>query len=151
MVRLGVLLSALLLTGCVDRRFVIESTPPGAQVLRNGQLVGFTPADDHFVYNGVYEFTLIKDGYETLHVKEKIRPPWYEIPGLDFFTENIVPYRFRDVRRLHFQMQPLRQVPPDEVLQHATPLREQARQIGDPGPLPPEPVPVRAPVVGGGG
>ena len=150
MLRLGVLLSALLLTGCVERRFVIESMPPGAQVLRNGQPIGFTPADDHFVYYGTYEFVLIKDGFETLHVKEKIRAPWYQIPGLDFFFENVVPYTFHDVHRLRFQMQPLRQVPPDQVLQKATQLRGQGRLIGDPGPTPPDPVPVRGTVLGGG-
>src|SRR5262249_58004588 len=66
--RLGVLLSAALLTGCVERRFVIESVPPTAQVLRNGQPIGFTPVDSEFIYYGKYNFTLIKDGYETLHV-----------------------------------------------------------------------------------
>lgn len=141
--RLAILLSATLLTGCVERRFIIESAPPGAQVLHNGQVIGQTPVDEAFVYYGLHDFTLVKDGYETLHVKEKVRSPWYEFPGLDFFSENIVPYKFRDVRRLRYQMVPLKQVPPDGVLRRATDLREQGRRIGDAPLTPPPAVPPR--------
>src|SRR5262245_2487854 len=57
-----------LLTGCVDRRFVVTSDPPRALVLRNYQPIGAAPADDHFVYYGKYHFTLIKHGYHTLQI-----------------------------------------------------------------------------------
>jgi hypothetical protein len=137
--RIGFLVLAALSAGCVERRFVIESNPPAAQVFRNGQSIGFTPCDDAFVYYGEYEFTLVKDGYETLKVRPKIRSPWYEIPPLDFFAENIWPFKVRDVRRLKFQMQPLRTVTPDEVLRRAEQLRIRGRQIGD---IPAPPLPV---------
>jgi hypothetical protein len=146
--RLGVLLSATLLTGCVERRFVIESLPPSVQVLHNGQDIGHTVVDEPFVYYGYHEFTLIKDGYETLHVKEKVRPPWYEYPGLDFIFENLIPYTFHDIRRLQYQMQPLRPVPPELVLPRALQLQEQGRQIGDAPPVPPESVPAGGVVIG---
>jgi hypothetical protein len=138
---LGVLLSATLLTGCVERRFVIESVPPGAQVLHNGREIGHTVVDEPFVYYGMHDFTLIKDGYETLHIKEKVHPPWYEYPGLDFIFENLIPFPFRDIRRLQYQMQPLHPVPPEVVLPRAIQLQQQGRQIGDAPPTPPEPVP----------
>ncbi len=144
---LFILLGAALFTGCVDRRFVIETALPGvpqdgqAQVFRNGQLVSFSPADDAFVYYGKYDFTLIKDGYETLHVRENVRAPWYEIPPFDFIAENIVPWKIRDVRRLRYEMKPLQTTHPEDVLQHATPLREEARGLGvalpTPHPVPP--------------
>src|SRR5437660_464634 len=63
---LGAVTLAALLTGCVDRRYVVTSDPPGALVLRNGQPIGATPADGHFVYSGHYPFTLLRDGYQTL-------------------------------------------------------------------------------------
>ena len=64
--KIGFFLSlAVFLTGCVDRRFVVTTDPPGALVLRNNAPIGFAPADDHFTYYGNYHFTLIKDGYET--------------------------------------------------------------------------------------
>jgi PEGA domain len=125
------LLACSLLTGCVERRFVIESVPPGAQVLRNGKPVGFTPCDDSFVYYGKYHFSLIKDGYETAQVIQAVPTPWWQIPPLDFITENVLPWKFRDIRRFNYQMQPLRAVNSNEVLQRATQMRVQGKQIGE--------------------
>jgi len=131
----GVLACASL-SGCVERRFVIESLPPGAQVLRNGQSIGFTPADDSFVYYGKYDFTLIAAGYETLHVVQPVRAPWWEIPPLDFITENLIPFKIRDIRRFRYEMQPLQAVAPADVLQRGEGLRGQSQGLGDPRPVP---------------
>ena len=143
------LLSTALLSGCVERRFVVETVIPGvpqdgqAQVLHNGHPIGISPADDSFVYYGKHQLTLVKDGYQTLHVEERLRAPWYEFPPLDFIAENIVPWKIRDVRRLRYTMQPLQATPPESVRDHATPMRERARLLGDPAP--PRPVPKLAP------
>jgi hypothetical protein len=144
------LLGAALLSGCVERRFVIESVPSGAQVLRNGQPIGFTPVDDAFVYYGKYDFTLIKDGFETLHATEKISAPWYEIPPFDFISENLVPWKIHDVRRLRYQMNPLQATRFEDVLQRGQQLREQGRLIGDRPyvPRPVQPPPAAVPAVG---
>jgi hypothetical protein len=104
----GALIGVALLTGCVDRRFVIETDPPGAVVLRNGKTLGGpTPADDQFDFYGIYHFTIFKDGYETLQADQNVPAPWYEYIGLDFFSENLWPWTVHDVRRLRFQLQPL--------------------------------------------
>src|SRR4051812_1416091 len=85
--------------GCVERRFVIDSEPPGAMVLdENNRLIGFTPVDKPFVYYGKYQFKLVKDGYETLTVTEDVVVPWFERFPLDFFTENLLPINIRDIR-----------------------------------------------------
>jgi hypothetical protein len=120
-------------SGCVERRYVVTSDPPGALVLRNGNALGPTPVDDFFIYYGEYELTLIKDGYETLRVKVKIDPPWYEYPGLDFISENLFPYTIRDIREggnFHFQLQPLQAVHPDDVLRRANELRGRGATLG---------------------
>ena len=44
------------ISGCVDRRFVIESDPPGAIVYLNDKWVGPTPVDQSFTYYGKYRF-----------------------------------------------------------------------------------------------
>jgi hypothetical protein len=142
----GILAAVGMLTGCVERRYVITSDPPTAIVLENGKPVGATPVDGSFVYYGTYDFTLIRDGYETLHVHQPIKTPWYEIPPLDFLTENLIPYRFKDVRTFHYQMQPLQAVRSDQVLNRAEQLRERAaavsaqsangRQVPQPPPSP---------------
>src|SRR5258707_785273 len=115
----AVLLLVALNVGCVERRFVITSDPPGALVYRNGVPLGTTPVDDSFVYYGTYEFTLVRDGYETLVVRQKIDTPWYEFPGVDFLSENLWPFEVSDVRRLHFTLQPASKDRADEVLQQA--------------------------------
>src|SRR4051812_18706325 len=116
--------------GCVERRFVIESDPPGALVLVNGQPLGATPCDGHFVYYGNYNFTLIKDGYETLQVEECFRTPWYEYYPLDFLSENLWPGKIEDVRRPRaYQLQPKAQPRADELLGQAEQFRNKGRSI----------------------
>src|SRR5438046_8549070 len=85
------------LPGCVERRYVIESDPPGALVLVNGQPIGTTPVDGYFVYYGNYNFTLIKDGFQTKQVSQRIASPWYEYTPLDFISENLYPGKLEDV------------------------------------------------------
>ena len=111
--------------------------------MRNGDPIGAAPADDHFVYYGNYHFTLIKDGYQTLQVDQEISTPWYEYIPLDFFSENIVPWRIQDVRRFHFRLEPIRTVTTDELLNRAQNLRNRGQSIAATAP----PAPVPAPAV----
>src|SRR3954465_11411233 len=85
-------------TGCVTRRVLITSDPPGAIVYRNGQYLGPTPVEEPFVYYGKYRYRLVRAGYEPLDVTQDLAAPWYELPGVDFVSENLIPYPFRDVK-----------------------------------------------------
>jgi PEGA domain len=123
---------AALTSGCVDRRFIIESDPPGAIVYVNGKLVGATPADLPFTYYGTYRFVFVRDGYETLTVDECISPPWYEYFPLDFFAENLLPYTLRDVHDIRKPLQAMVVVPPEDILRRAEQLRAQGKSIGVP-------------------
>jgi hypothetical protein len=118
-----------LASGCVERRYVITTEPPGAKVLRNGQDLGTAPADDHFVYYGNYHFTLIKDGYEIQQIDQNIPTPWYEYPVLDFFSENIIPWKIRDVHRFHYTMQPVQNPNIKDVLDKAEKLQNHGRSL----------------------
>jgi hypothetical protein len=129
------------LTGCVERRFVVNSDPPGALVLRNGKPIGFAPADDHFVYYGTYHFTLIKDGYATLQVDQKITRPWYEYFPLEILSEIFWPFRIEDVRHFSYHLEPLPGVRPDELLNHAQVLRNRGKTLGPGAPLSQPPPP----------
>src|SRR5262245_23240990 len=96
-----------LLAGCVERRYVvIMPDQPGAIVYENGQPIGAAPADHSFVYPGTYHFTIVRDGYQTLQIDQCIAPRWYEYPGIDFITENLIPWTFHDVREFKYYMQP---------------------------------------------
>ena len=135
---LGVAACAGLLSGCVEQGFVVTTDPPGAVVLRNGHPLGQSPVDDHFVYYGVYHFTIILDGYETLQVDQDITIPWYEYFPLDFFSEDVIPWKIRDVRHFHYKLQPRRMVNTDELLKDADNLRNRGISIrpADSNPLP---------------
>jgi hypothetical protein len=125
------------LTGCVERRFVITSDPPGAMVYdEKGLPMGPTPVDRQWLYNGKYRFTLVRDGFEPLVAEQQVEARWYQYWPIDFFAENVVPYTFRDIRRFHYQMQPMRIFPAEEVLQQGEALRSRGQTIGLPLPDP---------------
>jgi hypothetical protein len=133
----AVLLAACLLSGCVERRFIITSNPPGATVYREGMQLGVTPVDDPFVYYGDKQYTLVLDGFETLKVNQPAPVPWYQIPPLDFASENLWPFKIRDIRRPEpYQLQPLQSPNPNQVVDRAQQLRNSGRAIGEPPTLP---------------
>jgi hypothetical protein len=109
--------------GCVQRRMTIRTNPPGAQVYIDNQEIGRTPVSTDFVYYGRRDIRLVKDGYETLSVKQPVWAPWYEWPGLAFVAENVWPGEIRDERRFDFQMQPAMVVPSQTLLTRAEELR----------------------------
>lgn len=136
----AVVLAAGLLAGCVERRYVVNSEPPGAAVLRNGRPLGAAPADDHFLYYGNYHFTLVKDGYQTLQVDQPIKAPWYEYAPLDFVSENLIPWKITDRREFTYQLQPLQLPNTQELLNQAEMLRQRGQALTPPeGPAPSTP------------
>jgi hypothetical protein len=127
---IGFLLLAAPLSGCVERRFIVDTDQPMTVVLvNNDQLGGQTPADGFFTYYGKYHFTLVKDGYQTQQVEQDITPPWYQYPGIDFFAENVWPFMIRDTRHFYYQMQPLQTPNIDEVRARAAQLRARGAAI----------------------
>jgi hypothetical protein len=121
-----------LMSGCVERRFVIESTPPGAKVYVNNRAVGYTPVDVPFTYYGKYLIQLELDGHQTLIKEQDVSAPWYEFPPFDFFAENLYPFKIDDVQRLHYDMAPLQRPNLDELRQQAEDLRQKGRALPEP-------------------
>jgi hypothetical protein len=91
------------------------------------QQIGATPCSVSFTYYGTRKIQLIKDGFKTITVLEKISAPWYEIPPLDFFSENVYGGELRDERVVDFQMEPETIPPTNELMQRAEALRTSAR------------------------
>lgn len=123
-------------TGCVRRRLTVRTSPPGAQVFVDDQEIGASPASTSFVYYGTRKITVIKDGYETTTLYEKISAPWYEYPPIDFVSENLWPFETRDERVVDVQLLPQQVVPEDQLLNRADLLRNNAangQTIGLPG------------------
>ncbi len=114
---------ALAGSGCVERRMIIRTNPPGALAYVDDNEVGLTPVAISPIYYGSRKIRLVKDGCETQEFIQSVPPPWYEIPPLDFFSENVVPGKIRDVRTYDYQLYPQTVVPQEDLLTRAESLR----------------------------
>lgn len=124
--RRSLLLLVLLVSvsiGCVRRRMTVRSNPPGALVFIDGQEIGRTPVATPFTYYGTRNFRLVKDGYETISVNQQFQAPWYQVPPIDFVSENMVAREIRDERIVDFELVPKANISPGDVLIHADQLR----------------------------
>jgi len=124
---LVLLLVFLTAPGCVRRRLTVRTNPPGALVYVDNQQIGTTPCSVDFTYYGTREIRMVKPGYETLTVNQPIPTPWYETPGIDFISENLVPLKIRDNRNVAFNLSPQRLVPNEELIGRGQQLRAQAQ------------------------
>ncbi len=122
------LVGLLLLPGCVRRRLMVRSNPPGAMVYVDNQLIGATPCATDFIYYGTREIRLVKAGFETLTLNQPIPAPWYQYPVLDFVSENLVPTKIQDFRTLSYDLVPQVIVPTEQLLGRAEELRQSTLQ-----------------------
>jgi hypothetical protein len=120
---MAVLAMCLAAGGCVERRMMIRTNPPGALAYIDDYEIGTTPIATNFTYYGTHKIRLVKDGYETLTLMQNVPPPWYEIFPLDFVSENLVPGEIRDQRCLNYQLTPQLIVPPEQLLARGESLR----------------------------
>lgn len=123
------LLLGLCLTtcGCVRRRMTIRSNPSGALVFVDDQKIGVTPVSTAFTYYGTRKIQLFKDGFEPQTVKQRFSAPWYQLPVVDFISENLWPTEIRDERLVEVQMAPLQVVPNEQLIGRADALRNNSR------------------------
>lgn len=138
-------LAGLACAGCVERRFVIESNVPNAQVYIDDRPIGAAPAHAPFDYYGYYTVTLVQPGYETLTRRVNVAAPWYAYPPLDFAAEVLWPFPIRDTRRYYFELHPATRTRVDDLLNNAEALRQRGQNLPAPeypalprgGPQPP--------------
>jgi len=122
----GLVLAGMAAAGCVQRRMTIRSNPPGALVYVDDYQIGTTPVSHDFVYYGTRKIRLVKDGFETLTVRQPFPIPWYEIFPLDFVSENLVPWEIRDERVVDLAMEPAASTPPEDVMVRGEQVRRAA-------------------------
>ncbi len=124
----GAVLLFLCQTGCVRRRMTVRSYPEGATVYVDHREMGKTPVSFPFTYYGTREIRLEKDANETVKVRQKINAPWYQMPGLDFVSENLWPAEIRDERVLDFQLPTQQKILEADVHERAERLRTSQNQ-----------------------
>ncbi len=136
---LALALCSGLQAGCVQRRMLVQSNPEGALVTVDQLPIGHTPVAVPFTYYGTREIRVEKDGYQTQKVKHRFRAPWYQIPPLDFITDNFWPREINDDRIVDFQLTPLEIVDENWLLDRAGQLRGNSSRGTVPMPLAREP------------
>jgi len=136
--------AALAAAGCggVNRRFVVESNVPNAQVYIDNTPVGAAPAHAQFEYYGYYNITLVHPDFRTESRRVHVVAPWYAYPPFDFLAEVVWPFRVEDVRRYYFELTPGRKTDTGELITHGDALRERGMNLPAPAdPARPDPVP----------
>ncbi len=126
---LAAMLALAGLTGCVERRYTIRSDPPGALVIVNDEEIGTTPVSRSFTFYGDRSIRLVREGYETLDVIQPVEAPIYDNLLTEFFTENLIPYTFRDERTFAYKLQPERPTDPNALIGRAEALRSQGATL----------------------
>lgn len=121
----GVLSVPVLLSGCVERLLQIRSTPSEAEVLVDGEPVGRTPVDVEFHFYGDREIIVRKENYRELRVLQEVSAPWWQFFPFDLFTDLLLPWTVRDIRKLHFELKEAGETPYPEVRERADELRKQ--------------------------
>lgn len=99
---------AFINTGCVERKLIVRSTPPGAKVYFDGKYKGETPVDFEFDWYWKHRVELEKKGYNKIDNLEDIKaPPYMWIPG-DLLIE-LLPFKVKDHHNLEYNLIPLKE------------------------------------------
>jgi hypothetical protein len=91
--------------------------------------IGTTPVSTNYTYYGSHTIRLVKGGYQTKVIEQPVLTPWYEIPGIDFISENLVPGEIRDYRTFDYVLEAERVVPTEELRANGEALRQQTHQL----------------------
>jgi hypothetical protein len=96
---LTVLLAALAVAGCVERKMLIRSEPPAAPVWVDEEYAGVTPLDYPFAFYGGRRIRVgpIRDENQKVVYREmervvEVEGPWYDDFPFDLFLE-IYPHK----------------------------------------------------------
>jgi hypothetical protein len=136
----GVVGCAWALGGCVERKLVIGSDPPGALVLLNDVEVGRTPVKVPFTWYGDYDIRLryeknvgtperpvVKRYY--LHTHKKTEIPWFQVIPMDLVAQ-LSPGTFTDEQVWAFEIPEVVEPSNAEVIERARELKARAGQGG---------------------
>jgi hypothetical protein len=93
------------LGGCLERRLLITSDPPGAAVSINDVDLGRTPVEADFTFYGGYDVLVRMDGFEPIRERRDIPTPIYEYPPIDL-AASALPVRIEKVVKWHYVLAP---------------------------------------------
>ena len=115
------------IVGCVERTVSINTEPQGATVMLNDQDIGRTPVKVPFTWYGDYDLVVRKEGYETVKTNHRLQTPWYELPGIDLFSECLIPFTIHDDRIVPtIALDQARRPTQEALLKNASEMRAEA-------------------------
>lgn len=126
------LLGSAWLTGCVERKITIVSSPPGALVYLNDVEIGRAPVTTPFLWYGDYDVRLRYDKpagpdnpqpeHYYLHTHRRAEAPWFQWIGPDLLAE-LSPAEFKDDKLWAFVLEPIKQDSDAELIKSAKQLQ----------------------------
>jgi hypothetical protein len=123
--------------GCIERKMVLRSEPPGAVAYVDDERVGVTPCETTFTHYGTRRVMLeyrreeflkanggsaplrYEGGFRRMAVDAPLSIPWYQVPGLDFITEIALPLTVTDRQEFVYVLEPAVPVPENRELLQA--------------------------------
>lgn len=100
----GLVVLFFFMTGCVRRKIVVNSNPPGARVYFDGEYQGTTPVEFPFKWYGGHQLRLEQEGYDdTVRIVELRAPLHLKVP-FDFFAE-LAPFKVQDKKEFEIQLE----------------------------------------------
>ena len=143
--------AVLAAAGCVERKMMIRSDPPGAVITLDGErLEDRTPAEVPFDFGGTRGVTLAAPGYRLLESTAHVKDPWFTYFPLDVFAEFLWPGTIEDVQQFEYELEPYAtasSLTKDEAQRKLDELKRRAESFragGSEGPRDPEPPPPAA-------
>ena len=123
--RILLLLSVILVAGCVERRLTIITEPSDAVVWLNDEEIGASPVTVGFNWYGDYKVRIEKEGYQIPNTHRDLPRPAEDHFPLDFFTEVLWPGIITRETAWSFTLQPVENPSSQELLQQAAQFQEQ--------------------------
>ncbi|MBI5361354.1 MAG: PEGA domain-containing protein [Planctomycetes bacterium] len=131
------IISALAITGCVERKVTIRTEPSGATLLLDSAPAGQTPYTFPFIHYGVREIIIKKDGYVTVKEDIDVSPPLYQRFPIDLFFEAL-PFTITDQQEFVYNLTPVSEIDEKELLERAKVLRSELELTNPKPEVPPK-------------
>lgn len=115
--------------GCVERKLLVRTEPPGAAISINHEPVGVSPLEWRFDHYGEVLLRADHPGYEPLQRVVALRTPWYERPVADFFADVVWPGTIEDRQEALLVLEPIRPMTDAEAEQRKRRLATEAARL----------------------
>ena len=125
---IALLFAILTLTGCVERKLTINTSPQDAVVILNDEEVGRSPVTVTFNWYGDYNVRIEKPGYETLNTHKNLEAPRHDKFPYDFFAQILNPKRIVDEYEWSFSLTQEKIKSREQLIESAKQLKNKASQ-----------------------